>query len=308
MSATQTAFVCGATGTQGSAVARQLRAIGWDVHATTRNPASPAAQALAAIGVKVYGGDFNDAGTLREPMAGCNVLFMNLMPDLANIPGEVGMATNLLRAAASAGVAHVIYSSGIHLPWYFARLGADHLATRVFESKTRIEEAVRTWPGFKHWTILRPGYFMANFVKPKVDFQFPGAAESGSFLFAVAPDTGLPLIDDEDIGAFAVAAFRDPERFHAKEIVLVGEILAVDKCVDAIAEATGRAIGRVYLSEEEVEEAAATNPALLLQRLVRGMEHLVSVDETKSWGIPMGTFANYVARERKQFEETYGRA
>lgn len=46
-------FVCSATGFQGGALARRLREIGWNVHATTRDLNSQAAMAMKIIGVRL---------------------------------------------------------------------------------------------------------------------------------------------------------------------------------------------------------------------------------------------------------------
>ncbi|GAB1319935.1 hypothetical protein MFIFM68171_10145 [Madurella fahalii] len=301
--ATPKVYVCSATGTQGNALARQLRAMGWEVRTTTRNPTSPAAQSLASIGVKVYGGDWYDAASLKDAIAGCNLLFLNMMPDLPNVAGEFEAAKSILRLAEASGVTHVIYSGGILIPSVL-EFAPDHFVRLAFESKLKIEQAVRTW-GFKHWTILRPGFFMANFLPPKVGLLYPGAVESGVFRVAFRPDTGLTMVDEQDIAAFAVAAFQKPDKFHGQVIDIVGEIVRADEAFEMISQATGRDIRRVYLSDDEAKEAEATNPFIITQIIARSMEAVVNMDEIRSWGVPLGSFANFLARQKKEFEETY---
>ncbi|KXX78182.1 NmrA-like family domain-containing protein 1 [Madurella mycetomatis] len=296
-------YVCGATGTQGGALARQLRAMGWDVHTTTRTPTSPAAQSLASIGVKLYGGDWYDETSLKDAISGCNMLFVNTMPNFANLASESDAAMNILRVAQTSGVTHVIYSSAIFIPSR-SELGPDHLVNIAYGSKQRIEQAVRTW-GFKHWTILRPGYFMANFLQPKVGMLYPSSAESGIFRVALRPNTGLTLIDEQDVAAFAVAAFQTPDTFHEQVIDIVGEILGADKVFEMISQATGRDIRRVYMSDDEVREAQASNPLITSQILARSMEELIDRDKIRSWGVPLSSFANFLERQKKEFEETY---
>lgn len=301
--ATPKVYVCSATGTQGGALARQLRAMGWGVSTTTRAPTSPAAQSLVSIGVEVHGGDWYDEASLKDAISGCNMLFLNLMPDFANLAGESEAAKNILRIAEASGVTHVIYSGLIFIPSR-AELGPDHLVNICCASKDRIEQAVRTW-GFKHWTILRPGYFMANFLQPKVGVLYPGAAESGVFRVALRPNTGLTLVDEQDIAAFAVAAFQKPDKFHEQEIEIVGEILEADKVLEMISQATGRDIRRVYMSDDEVREEQAAHPLIVSQILARSMEELIDMDKIKSWGVPLSSFANFLERQKKEFEETY---
>src|SRR5699024_6243859 len=68
-------LVSGATGTQGGAVARALLDGGHLVRAMTRNPAGPAARALAARGAEVVAADFDDADSLRRAATGVEAVY-----------------------------------------------------------------------------------------------------------------------------------------------------------------------------------------------------------------------------------------
>jgi len=293
-------FVCAATGTQGGAVARQLRAIGWEVNTTTRDPNSPAAQALTSIGVKVHQGGWDETAALESALAGCDLLFLNLMPDLTNLPSEAEFGTNLVRLARAAGVAHVVYSSGLAMP----ERESHPFSKMAFAAKGTIEKAVQE-AGFRHWTILRPGFFMANFLVPKVNMMYAGAAETGLFTLAFHPDSKLPMIDHEDIGAFAVAALQSPERFHQQVIDLIGEVVATEEAMETMRRVTGRNIRAKYLTDEELAVAKVANPMLALQEVLRSADMAVNAAGAKTWGIQLGTFERFVEREKKAFEETY---
>ncbi|KAK4233366.1 hypothetical protein C8A03DRAFT_38933 [Achaetomium macrosporum] len=298
---THKVFVCAATGVQGGAVARQLRAIGWEVHTTTRNVNSPAAQALSAIGVKVYPGTWSDSAALESAISGCDKLFLNLIPDITNPTSELEDGKNVLRIAKAAGVNHVVYSSSIALP-------PEHMTPfleAAFKSKHELENLVQT-SGLEHWAILKPGFFMSNFLEGKVERLYPGGAETGVFNVAFRPDTTLPMIDHEDIGAYAVAAFRDPQKFDRHRIDLVSEGLAVENAFKTMRKATGRNIRVVYLTDDEVQQALATNPMLVFQQVVRNIPTPANLDEThRGWGIKPGTFEKFVEREIKDFQHTY---
>lgn len=80
-SSEHTVFICSATGYQGGALARQLREIGWNVHATTRDLSSPEAVALNKIGVQLKECDWDNTDVLKESVKGCDKLFLCLLPN-----------------------------------------------------------------------------------------------------------------------------------------------------------------------------------------------------------------------------------
>ena len=93
-----TVFVCGATGSQGSALTHQLLALNWTIHATVRNLASPTAQSLQAAGVKLTQGDWDDRIALTAAMTGCTKLFLCLLPDFSDMDRERRQAEKIGRA------------------------------------------------------------------------------------------------------------------------------------------------------------------------------------------------------------------
>jgi len=295
-------YVSSATGTQGGAIARQLRAIGWEVHATTRDPESTAARALSSIGVHVTRGDWDDRVALRASIAGCQKVFLNLFPDLQNPTRETQQAEAIIAIAKASGVTQLVYSSV-----FPSRPGGpadNELIARVRAGKAAIEKAVLA-AGVSSATVIQPGFFMANFLLPKGGFYFPGASETGLFTVAFHPDTRLPLVDHEDIAAFVLAAFQDPERFDGKTITLASEVVEFRKAVELIAGATGRDIRARYLSDEQAQAQIGTNPMLGSQITARRMADLVDMDDVRGWGVPLGTFAAFLEREREAVEETY---
>ncbi|KAK4168387.1 hypothetical protein QBC43DRAFT_254145 [Cladorrhinum sp. PSN259] len=303
-------FVTSATGCLGQAVARQLRALDCQVHTTTRDASSPAALALSALGVHLHEGSWDSTSTLTAALKGCTHLFLNLMPDFTNENSELAWGRTILSLARAAGVQHVVYSSGLplkELPNY-EKIPADFFFNaKMRQAKGELESLVSANEfNFESWTILRPGYFMANLLLPKVEFLYPGTLQAGGiFTFAYGSDELLPLIDPEDIARFAVAAFFDPKKFNGKEIRLASEKVPVKEVIKKVAEAAGRDIKARYLTEEEVEEALLTNPLLAAQKMSMGMANIVDVEEAKSWGVEMGTFDEFLVREAKAVEETY---
>lgn len=302
-----TIFVCGATGTQGGALVPHLLSNNIKAHAIARDPTSDRALALKAAGVSIFPGSFDDASSLRTAMAGCTGLFLNLMPSLTDSTQELSQANRILAIAKEVGVQHAIYSSGLiqdlekRKYWDPERLG---VVAKLLLGKRDIEDAVRT-AGFKHYTILRPGNFMTNYLAPFVYPMYPGLVERGVITTAFTPETVIPTVDTNDIGRFGAAAFLDPERFHAKEIGIASEILGLEEILKLLSQATGRELKVKYMTQEEIDAQTTTNPFLAGQLVARDMSDFVDMAEVRAWGIPLGTFAEFLEREEDLVTETF---
>jgi uncharacterized protein YbjT (DUF2867 family) len=107
--------VVGATGAQGGGLARAILADSsgeFSVRAVTRDPSSEKARELAALGAEVVAGDVDDEASLEQAFAGAHGAFCvtffwaHFSPEL-----ELTQAGNMARAAKTAGVEHVIWST-----------------------------------------------------------------------------------------------------------------------------------------------------------------------------------------------------
>ena len=67
--------VTGATGQQGSAVARKLLGDGWKVRALTRDVSKPAAQELKSMGAELIAGDMDNRAELKAAFKGAYGVF-----------------------------------------------------------------------------------------------------------------------------------------------------------------------------------------------------------------------------------------
>jgi uncharacterized protein YbjT (DUF2867 family) len=298
-------FVCGATGTQGGALTTHLLQHNIQVHAITRNIQSEAAQKIKNHGVYLTEGDFDNEGTLQKAMINCTSLFLNLSPNHQNPSAELSQAKSIISIAKKAGITQIIYTSamGTVNPERLPRWDPTNLAAKVLLSKQSIEKEIQN-AGFEHWTILRPGNFMSNFLNPLVR-MYQGLVETGKFTTAFTPETVLPMVDPYDIGRFAAAAVYDPTRFHGKEVEIASQMMVAEAIIKDIAQATGREMGVVFLSEEEVKEKMVTDPFLGPQLLLRDMAIFVDFEMVKGWGIELSTFAKFLEREQVRVKGTY---
>lgn len=240
-----TILVTGATGKQGGATARALLAAGRPVRALVRNPRTPAAVRLAALGVTLVLGDLDDPGSLRAAMAGVHGVFsVQTFMTKAGLGGEVRRGRAVADAAAASGVAHLVYSS----------VGGADRASGVphFDSKWAIEGHLRSLPVPS--TVLRPAFFMDNFT------EHPPVLVEGTLVvrLALRPDTRVQLVALEDIGAFAAQAFDDPDTYLGATLELAGDELAGPE----IAAGFGIAGGVPARFEELTLDQVARNPAI----------------------------------------------
>jgi uncharacterized protein YbjT (DUF2867 family) len=223
-------LVTGATGKQGGATARHLLAGGWPVRALTRDPKSPAAQALVKAGAEVVQGDLDDRASLDRALSGVYGVYSMQTPYPAGVDVEERQGKALADAAGAAGVEHFVYAS----------VGGAERNTGIshFESKWAIEKHVGelSLPA----TILRPVFFMENFNAQRESIR------NGTFTSrGLKPDKPLQLIAANDVGAFAALAFAYPQDYVGLALELAGDELTEPQIVETLAKVIGRPVTMV---------------------------------------------------------------
>lgn len=247
-------LVTGATGRQGGATARSLLARGVPVRALVRTPDSDAARSLVRLGVDVVQGDLLDIHTVRSAAQGTRAVFSIQMPDMNDLDGdgELRQAQNLVSAAQDAGIGTVVHTSvsgaGQHHQAPGWAEGRWKHMEHYFEMKEQAQSLVRQ-AGITHWTLLKPAFFMENFLRPSSLFAH---GTEDRLATIIKPDTQVSLIAVRDIGEAAAQAITNPDRFHAVELELAGDV----RTMNEIAADLGAALG-VHLAAPDmtVEEA-----------------------------------------------------
>ncbi|KAJ5990993.1 hypothetical protein N7499_011537 [Penicillium canescens] len=300
-----TVFVCGATGTQGGALIDHLQKHDIKVHAITRSLNSPAAQRLQKLGVAISEGDFDNDESVKQNMTHCTSLFLNLMPALTDLNTSLEQARRLLKIAKEAGIKQVIYTSGVSAndPSRNKHWDPNGIISQMMLNKQAIEHEIRN-TGFETWTLLRPGNFMTNFLFP-MNQMYQGLAENGVFTTALAPDTVLPMVDPNDIGQFAAAAVLDPVKFNNQEIEIASEFMGAEEIMRALSRATGKDFKAIFMSDEEIDKQRVINPFVAGQLMMRGMSSFVDLEKVKAWGLPLGTFDQFLVREKARVNASY---
>jgi len=209
--------VVGATGAQGSGLARAIIADkGGDftVRAITRNPQSEKARALASAGAEVVAANVDDEASLRRAFDGAYGAFcVTFFWDHFSAEREIAEAAAMARAAKAAGVRHVIWST-LDDTRKFMRLDDPRMPTlhgkyKVphFDGKGEADQAFRE--AGVPTTFLLTSFYWENFIYFGAG---PKPAPDGTLALTMPMgDKKLPAIGVEDIGKCAYGIFKRPD-------------------------------------------------------------------------------------------------
>jgi dihydroflavonol-4-reductase len=145
-------FLTGATGFIGQPLTRALLRRGWQITALVRRPDSPAAQALAAEGVRLVAGDVvdTDRAALKAAMQGHDLVFHNAGWYEIGVSGaaqarmwavNVQGTENILGLAVELGVPRVVYTSSAIVLGDTGDVLADESFTRRAKPATFYEHS-----------------------------------------------------------------------------------------------------------------------------------------------------------------------
>lgn len=193
----------------------------------TRNLDSPKAKSLAARGVELVKGDFDDVASLRTALAGVSAAYsVQQWTEKGGTAAEELHGKRFADAVKASGSPHLVYSSAEGVE---RKSGLGH-----YESKWAIEQHIRDL-GLAA-TILRPVGFMDAFGVP--------AMQRGMFLGIFRANFGVSLpvqfVATYDIGWFAARALEDPERYAGRVIPLAGDELSIGEIIRTFKTVTGR--------------------------------------------------------------------
>jgi uncharacterized protein YbjT (DUF2867 family) len=219
--------VTGATGLQGSAVTRHLRAHGWSVRALTRNAAGPRARALAARGAEVVQGDMEDVASLRAAFAGAYGVYSVQNPFLCGAEREVRQGTNVADVAREVGVHHLVYGSG--------GIGREGTGVPSWETKLRVEAHAKALA--LPLTVLRPMAFMELMTERRF---FPALAAWHVMPLLMGASRPVGWLSTDDLGAVAARVFAAPHAFVGQDLPLASDVQSLAQCRAIYRQVLGR--------------------------------------------------------------------
>lgn len=184
----KTILVTGATGTVGSALVEQLAAAGAPARALVRGREK--AEGIERLGLEAAIGDFDKPETLRPALEGIEKVFLLSAP----AERQTELQSNLIRAAASAGVRHIVKLSVINIG-----SGMESIALGRAHRQTE-EEIERSGIAYTH---LRPNGFMQNSLAHAATIKSQGA------FYAPLSNAKVSYVDARDVAAVALAALTE---------------------------------------------------------------------------------------------------
>ncbi len=244
-------LVSGATGQQGSALARVLLDKGHRVRAFVRRPDSPEAEALERLGAELAEGDFEEPSTIERAARGMDALFVVATPFEAGMEAETRHGIAAADAAKTAGVSHLVYSSVADVD---KDTGIPH-----FDSKRKVEVHIESLG--VPYTIVAPVYFMDNLLAP---WTLPQLKE-GRLPVALPSSRPLQQVALSDIAAFTGVVLENREEFEGTRVDIASDELAGEEAAEVLTRVTGREIEYVELSLEQVRQAMGEDGARMFE-------------------------------------------
>jgi uncharacterized protein YbjT (DUF2867 family) len=248
MSGTKLIAIVGATGGQGGGLARAILAAptgGFAVRALTRDPSSEKATALAAHGAEVVQADIDDEASARSAFDGAYGAFCvtNFWEHFSG-EKEIVQAGNMARAAKSAGLKHVIWSTfedsrkwipltDDRMPTLQGRFKVAHFDAKSEADHFFTDLGVPT-------TFLLTSAYWENFIY----FGWgPQRGEDG-VLAVTFPmgDKKLPSMAVEDIGKIAYGIFKAGDEFVGDTLGVAGEHLTGAEIATLLTKALGEEV------------------------------------------------------------------
>ncbi len=190
----------------------------------------------------------------------------------------------IAEVASAAGVQHFVYSS----------VGSAHRHTGIphFDNKARIEETVRGL-GFPSYTILRPVFFMENWLSP----WFKPGIDQGKLMMGLAPATVLQMIAVEDIGKYGLQAFKKHAELNGRAIDIAGDEKNMPETAQILSKAMGKKVAFERVPIEEVRKSSE-DYALMLEWFDRVGYNVDIQANVKEFGIRPTKLEEWASRQR----------
>ncbi|PAO68340.1 ergot alkaloid biosynthesis protein [Bacillus sp. X2(2017)] len=248
-------LITGGTGTVGSRIASRLIKLGYRVRIASRKKG-----ALANAEYVYF--DWKDASSYTPALEQVKDIYL-VAP--VGVLDPAPYVLPFLKEANRLGVKRVVMQSASVVSENGPVFGALHQAVREFPE----------------WTVLRPSYFMQNFI----NVQHQMSIQNEGRIVTASGEGKLGFIDADDIAETAVRALTDAVPHQTHHILTGPEALSYAEAAEIIGAAAGRRVKHVSIFRSELQNrmAAAGLPAdyasfmaRLDEAISHGAEHRVT--------------------------------
>lgn len=240
--------ILGATGAQGGGLVRAILDDphgGFTPRAITRDPDTPRAKALAAMGAEVVGADLDDSASMELALAGAHgAYFVTFFWEHFSPEREKAQVRALAQAAKSAGLKHVIWST-LEDTRRWVPLTDDRMPTLMGEYKVPHFDAKGESNAYftelgVPTTFLLTSFYWDNLIHFGMG---PKPGPDGRLAFTLPMgDKKLPGIAAEDIGRCAYGIFQGGDQYIGKTLGICGEQLTGAQMAAELGQALGREV------------------------------------------------------------------
>jgi len=228
-----TILVTGATGTVGTEVVKQLSKstkVRAAVHSAEK------AEKIKAENVEIVELDLNNIESIKKAVQGVEKIFL-LTPVVQNPTDQV---KNVIEAAKKADVKYIVRMS--------AYWDGDVPDVKILKWHDEAEQIVKN-SGIPY-TILKPNYFMQNFLMMAAQ-----SIKEQNSMFLPYADAKISLIDVRDIGTFAAKILTE-EGHDGKTYRITGpEELSMVDAAKKIGEAIGKEVKYIPVPDKDASDA-----------------------------------------------------
>jgi uncharacterized protein YbjT (DUF2867 family) len=229
-------LVTGSTGKVGTELVRVLREQNVDFQALAHSPAS--IEKMKQQGIHSRHGSFDEPESMRSALEGNDKLFL-LSPAL---PRQAELEQSIIDMAKASGISYIV------------KLSVYDAGKRIAAYKTHgvIEDHLKA-SGIGY-TILRPNYFMQNFVTidaPTVIYQ--------SALFAPTGSARISYVDVRDIADVAALALTSSDHVNQVYEITGAEAYSYAEVAAMLSQSLGKTIQHIDLPSEAFREAMIHN-------------------------------------------------
>ncbi|KAJ5527627.1 hypothetical protein N7513_011786 [Penicillium frequentans] len=258
--------VVGATGTQGSSVARTFLTLpNWHVRCLTRSPSSEKAQALASQGAELIQADLDDPESLRQAFAGAHAIFLNTdfwepyrravasgtdatASAKLGYDAEVKFGKNAVDAALHIStLERFVYSA---LGPMNAASGGKYPYSYHWETKAYLADYIQgTELGKLSSFIYIGGYLTNQFLYPKFRKEIGGYA----LVLPASKQTRLPVIDTaRSTGPFVKALIE--EEASGTKLLAYDEYPTFEEIINTWSKVTGKQTMFMQMEMQDMHE------------------------------------------------------